>query len=167
MGKKPAEIEREIAEKRTEISQRIDDLQTRMHDDIEAVRTDAKARSSRMMGDAKETLKVDNIKQMLDEHTLSTMAGAVGVGVLIGVVSEGLGSGGNGGSSRHDTRDNGHQKSGGGMSAMLATLMGPAASVAQRELQELVRDGFASLKGQPTQSGQDDKRVENRDVGVE
>lgn len=168
MGKKPAEIERKIAEKRNHITERIENLQTRMQDDMQAVRSDARDRSSRVLDDAKETLKVDSIKQMLEDHTLSTMAGAVGVGVLFGVVSEGLGSGN--GSSRRDSRDNGNSNghsSGGGVGGMLASLVGPAASTAQNELQDLVREGFATLKGQVQQVGHDDKRVENRDVGVE
>jgi hypothetical protein len=116
--------------------------------------------------DAKDSLKVDSVKQMMEDHTLSTMAGALGVGVLLGVVSEGFGSGGSS-SSRDGYRSRDGHREGGGMTGMLASLIGPAASTAQNELQDLVREGFDTLKGQVRQVGHEDKRVENRDVGVE
>lgn len=173
MGKKPDQIEREIAEKRSQISAQIEGLQTRVQDDVDAMRLDAKERSAQAFGDAKETLKVDHIKQMMEDHTVSTMAGAVGLGVVLGMVSEGLSSGG---SNSNSSRSNGYGGSngsssrnggGGGIASMLASFVGPAASTAQSELQDLVREGFGSLKGQVKQTGHEDKRVENRDIGVE
>lgn len=174
MGKKPDQIEREIAEKRSQISAQIEGLQTRVQDDVEAMRVDAKERSAQAFGDAKETLKVDHIKQMMEDHTVSTMAGAVGIGVVLGMVSEGLSSsGGSGNSNRNNGYGGGNGSSsrngggGGGIASMLASFVGPAASTAQSELQDLVREGFDSLKGQVKQTGNEDKRVENRDIGVE
>jgi ElaB/YqjD/DUF883 family membrane-anchored ribosome-binding protein len=166
MGKKPDQIEHDIEAKRAQIGQRIENLQHRAHNDVETMRTEAKDRSSMAFEDAKDSLKVDSVKQMMEDHTLSTMAGALGVGVLLGVVSEGFGSGGSS-SSRDGYRSRDGHREGGGMTGMLASLIGPAASTAQNELQDLVREGFDTLKGQVRQVGHEDKRVENRDVGVE
>lgn len=170
MGKKPDEIQREIEKKRADIGQRIEGLQHRAQEDVQAVRAEAKDRSSHALEDAKGQISMDTVKQLVDEHTLSTMAGAVGVGVLLGVASEGFkSSGGGGGRNGHSNgRSNGASNGGGGgIAGIMASFMGPAASTAQNELEDLVREGFASLKGQVRQGGQEDKRVENRDLGVE
>lgn len=170
MGKKPDQIERDIELKRRDIGRRIEGLQHRVQDDVNAIRTEAKDRSSTALEGAKENLRLDSVKQLVEDHTLSTVAGAMGVGVLLGVVSEGLGSGGGSRSRSNGSsyEDRGNGSSGGsGMAGMLTALLGPAASTAQDELQSLVRDGFETLKGQVRQVGHEDKRVENRDVGVE
>jgi ElaB/YqjD/DUF883 family membrane-anchored ribosome-binding protein len=173
VGKKPDEIERDIVQKREQIGRRIEGLQHRIQEDAQAVKADARERSSVAVDQARDSLKMENVKQVMEEHTLSAMAGAVGVGVLLGVVSEGITSGGrsrsnNGGSDGYRSNgSSGGSSGGGGLSSMIASLVGPAASTAQNELQDLVREGFSTLKGQVKQAGHEDKRVENRDVGVE
>jgi hypothetical protein len=95
---------------------------------------------------------------MMEEHTLSTMAGAVGLGVLAGVVSEGLGGNGssNGGSHRSSQRNNSGSF---GLGGLVSSLLGPAASTAQDEFQQLVREGFSTLRGQSGMSETKPKRV--------
>lgn len=172
MGKKPDQIEHDIREQRAHITRQIEGLQHRVQEDMQSVRAEAKDRASYAMDEAKSSLKVDTVKEMMQDHTLSTMAGALGLGVVLGVVSEGVGSGGNG-SSRNGGSSNGGGSNGGGggsssgLGGLLASLVMPAASTAQDELQDLVRQGFSTLKGQVNQTGNTDKRVENRDVGVE
>jgi ElaB/YqjD/DUF883 family membrane-anchored ribosome-binding protein len=181
MGKKPDQIEQDIKAQREHISRRIDDLQTRVQDDIQTVRSEAKERANSTVGeakgkldDAKGSLNLDTVKSMVEEHTMSSIAGALGVGVLLGVVSEGLGGGGSNSGSQNGQRSSGQSNGGGGSSgigAMIASIVGPAASTAQDELQQLVREGFSVAKEQVQQvksSGNNsDVLVKNRDVGVE
>jgi ElaB/YqjD/DUF883 family membrane-anchored ribosome-binding protein len=181
MGKKPDQIEQDIKAQREHISRRIDDLQTRVQDDIQTVRSEAKERANSTVGeakgkldDAKGSLNLDTVKSMVEEHTMSSIAGALGVGVLLGVVSEGLGGGGSNSGSQNGQRSSGQSNGGGGSSgigAMIASIVGPAASTAQDELQQLVREGFSVAKEQVQQvkssSNNSDVLVKNRDVGVE
>jgi ElaB/YqjD/DUF883 family membrane-anchored ribosome-binding protein len=183
MGKKPDQIEQDIKAQREHISRRIDDLQTRVQDDIQTVRSEAKERANSTVGeakgkldDAKGSLNLDTVKSMVEEHTMSSIAGALGVGVLLGVVSEGLGGGGSNSGSQNGQRSSGQSNgsSGGGSSGlggMIASIVGPAASTAQDELQQLVREGFSVAKEQVQQvkssSNNSDVLVKNRDVGVE
>jgi hypothetical protein len=182
MGKKPAQIEADIKAQRAHISNRIEELERRAQDDIGSLQSEAKARASGAIDDAKgridnakSSVDLSSLKSMVEQHTASTMAGAVGVGVLLGIVSEGFG-GGNGGStsggrqsSFYDRQDSG---GGGALSGLVASFFGPAANTAQGELQQLVREGFALLKDQVQQvkEGEQSDRnmlVRNRDVGVE
>jgi hypothetical protein len=186
MGKKPDQIEQDIRSQRDHISRRIEDLQHRVQDDMASVRSEAKDRASSAVDDAKgkiegakESLHTDTLKSMVEDHTISTMAGALGVGVLLGVISEGFGSG-NGSSSRSggyraasDAREYGYESrrsqngGGNGLAGMIASVVGPAASAAQDELQQLVRESFGTLKEQVNKVGKEDPAVKNRDVGVE
>ena len=49
---------------------------------------------------------------------------------------------------------------------MVGSLLGPAAVTAQNELQDLIKEGFATLKGR-NGNGASDTLRQNRDVGVE
>jgi hypothetical protein len=182
MGKKPAQIEADIAAQRQHISRRIEDLERRAQDDIGSLQSEAKARASGAFDDAKGrvqdvrgSINVDGLRAMVEEHTASTMAGAVGIGVLLGVISEGFGGGGNGHSNgsrgrraAYDRQDSG----GGALSGLIASFIGPAANTAQEEMQDLVREGFSLLKDQLQQVKEGEKSdrtmlERNRDVGVE
>jgi len=165
VGKKPDQIEREISEHRDRMTVRLQGLQSRMQEDVETVRTEAKARTSEAIDGAKGNMNVDSVKRMMEEHTLSTMAGAVGLGVLAGVVSDGLGSG-NGSSHNNNSNNRNNSAAGFGLGGLVSSLLGPAATTAQDEFQQLVREGFSTLRGKSGDSAAD-KRVENRDVGVE
>jgi ElaB/YqjD/DUF883 family membrane-anchored ribosome-binding protein len=167
---------------------RIGELERRVQDDVESIQAEAKGRASmaveeargKMQG-AKDSLRVEDLKSMVEQHTVSSMAGALGVGVLLGVVSESIG-GGNGHSNGHSNNGSGSSNArqsagGGGLGSVIASVFGPAASTAQNELQELVRDGFSIMKEQVHQvrdnvnngssANSSDTLVKNRDVGVE
>jgi ElaB/YqjD/DUF883 family membrane-anchored ribosome-binding protein len=157
MGKKPDEIENEIRTYREAITRRMDDLQRRVQDDLQSVRQEAKDRASTAVGGTKDALKVDNLndsmRSLMEEHALSSVAAALGVGVVLGMVSEG---GSSDGAERSEGRPgyryetNGSRRNGGrsGLTSMLASFVGPAASTAQNELQDLVREGFSLVKEQ-------------------
>ena len=166
MGANPDEIERQIAQQRARIDERMKGLETRIRDDVENVRTEASNRASGTVGGAKELFQPDG---PMRDHPLSMMAGALGLGVVLGMVSEGLTSGREpGAGDRHSYRRNDSRRSDGssGISSMVGSLLGPAAVTAQNELQDLIKEGFATLKGGNGNSASDTLR-RNRDVGVE
>lgn len=170
MGKKPDQIEQDIIQQRNYISRRVEDLQHRVQEDVRTVRAEARGRATGAMDqakgrmqDARQSVKLDNInldsiKSLVEEHTVSSMAGALGLGVLLGVVSEGIGGGGSGRSessrrasaAAHTGGDSRESRNGGGggISSMIGSMIGPAASTAQSELQDLVREGFNLMKEQ-------------------
>lgn len=168
MGKKPDQIEREISDQRSRIGEHLGTLQTRVQDDVGVVRDEARTRMSGAFDDAKGAFGSDGIMQ---QHPLTTMAGALGVGVVLGVASEGFGSGArrndgsSGGSSGRSEAAPGNSAS--GIGGLLASIVGPAAGTAQEELQQLVREGFDAVRGQASETMRGNQRVENRDVGVE
>jgi ElaB/YqjD/DUF883 family membrane-anchored ribosome-binding protein len=166
MGAKPDEIERQIAAQRANIDQRLQGLETRVKQDVDSVRNEASNRASGTVSGFKQVFETDG---PMREHPLSMMAGALGLGVVLGMVSEGITSSGGGDSRSNGSthqRDEGRSNGGGssGVGSLLAGLVGPAATTAQNELQDLIKEGFASLKGK----GDNGHTLrENRDVGVE
>jgi ElaB/YqjD/DUF883 family membrane-anchored ribosome-binding protein len=163
VGKDPDQIEREIRDYRGHIGDRIDGLQKRVRSDIETAQSEAKQRVNTTMEDTKQTLKPQSL---MDEHPLSSVAGALGIGVLLGVASEGFSSGGKSdGNSASNGRRDGNGES--ALSGLLGSIVGPAARTAQDELQHLVKQGFSAVREQASQMTETDPRVQNRDVGVE
>ena len=100
-------------------------------------------------------------------HRLSMMAGALGLGVVLGMVSEGLTADG-GGRPKPATIQARRLSRVGGSSGFRpwSSVLGPAAVTAQNELQDLIKEGFATLKGR-NGNGASDTLRQNRDVGVE
>jgi ElaB/YqjD/DUF883 family membrane-anchored ribosome-binding protein len=168
MGAKPDEIERQIREQRARIDNRMQGLEYRIKDDVDKVRSEASNRTSGTVEGVKGVFQPDG---PMRDHPVSMMAGALGVGVLMGMVSEGLTSGSSSSSRNGGSHDNGRSSNGNGSSSGLAALVtsviGPAASTAQNELQDLVREGFSSLKSMTNGSSSGDTLRRNRDVGVE
>jgi hypothetical protein len=170
VGKKPDEIERDIKAHREHITQRVEGLQHRVQDDMKAVRSEATGRASHAFGgakgkvnDARGTLNFDSVKSLVEEHTVPSLAGALGAGMLLGKVS----GGGNGhpkqsfdttrsefadlsdtSASTGDSSNGG----GGGISGLLTSMFGPAANKAQEEFQDLIHEGFALVKEQIQQA---------------
>jgi len=166
MGAKPDEIERQIADQRARIDHRMQGLESRVKQNVETVRTEASTRASDTVGGVKQIFEPEG---PMREHPLSMMAGALGLGVVLGMVSEGITSSGGGDSRSNGSNHQGNESrsNGGGSSgvgSLLAGLVGPAATTAQNELQDLIKEGFASLKGR---SSNGNTLRENRDVGVE
>jgi ElaB/YqjD/DUF883 family membrane-anchored ribosome-binding protein len=147
MGAKPDEIERQIAQQRARIDQRMQGLESRIRDDVDTVRTEATNRASGTVSGAKELFQPEG---PMHDHPLSMMAGALGLGIVLGMVSEGLTADGAGSSSqRHGgyPRETSSSNGSSGIGSMLSGLVGPAAVTAQNEIQDLVKEGFAALKG--------------------
>lgn len=178
MGKKPDEIECEIKQHREQMEGRISGLQGRVRHDIDSVRGEARGRASGAFGDAKQNL---DIERLMRDHTLPSLAGGLSIGVLMGAASEGFGSangkrkhaqnGSSNGASAEEytasaednatseqTHDDG-AGGGSGLGGLMASALGPAARTAQDELQELVHEGFAAIKGRARRS--DDTKAED------
>jgi hypothetical protein len=167
MGTNPDEIERQIREQRALIDQRMQGLETRIRQDVDTARTETANRTSGSVDSVKEIFQPSG---PMRDHPLSMMAGALGLGVVLGMVSEGLTSG-NGNSSHENGRsysrsENGSSNGSSGLASMVSSLVGPAAVTAQNELQDLIKEGFATLKGHDNGKSSNMLR-ENRDVGVE
>jgi hypothetical protein len=77
MGKRPAEIEREIAEQRELVSSRVKEMRQRGSDNVDEL-------SSRL-GD---TLNSTVVKQTVEERPMLTVAGALALGVALGMASD-------------------------------------------------------------------------------
>jgi len=166
MGANPDEIERQIAQQRARIDERMQGLETHIKQEVDSVRTEASDRASGTVGGVKEIFQPEG---PMREHPLTMMAGALGLGVVLGMVSEGLTSGGDSGDrNQQPYRRDDYRRSNGssGISSMVGSLLGPAAVTAQNELQDLIKEGFATLKG-GNGNGSSNTLRQNRDVGVE
>ena len=167
MGTNPDEIERQIREQRARIDQHMQGLESRIRQDVDTARTEAANRTSGSVDSVKEIFQPSG---PIKDHPVSMLAGALGLGVVLGMVSEGL-TAGDGSSSQPNGRTygrNGSQSSNGssGIASMIGSLVGPAAITAQNELQDLIKEGFATLKGRDNGHSSNTIR-DNRDVGIE
>ena len=142
MGKKPDDIEREIRERRALISRKMNDLQARVEGDINGVIGAASDEASTVMERVSRTVRLE---ERMERSPLTVLAGGLGLGVLLGVASEGIGgSGRSNGNGRRDSR-NGRYDNGGGSSALdglLGGVTGAAANVVSKEISEFLRAGL-------------------------
>jgi len=146
MGKDPDAIDRHIAEQRARIGQQIASLKGRVRADLRSVRDEAKGRVSMVAEEAKATMDVDS---QMKEHPASILTGALGLGVVLGMIG--------GESSSRDGRapsygDGPSTPRGGSQGSLLGGLLGPAlgsvSGTLTEELRQLIREGFASLRGE-------------------
>lgn len=164
MGKKPDQVERDINAQRANITAHVEGLQKRVRDDLDTAQAAAKGRVNDAVQGTKQTLKPDNL---LEEHPISGVAGAMAIGVVLGIAGNGHNDGH---SSRSSRQHNGSGSGDGALSGLLASVLSPAAHAAQQELQGLVREGFSALKEQANQVASNatgDPYRQNRDLGVE
>ncbi|HUF53238.1 MAG TPA: hypothetical protein VMR52_05620 [Dehalococcoidia bacterium] len=142
MGKKPAEIEQDIRDKRESISQKLDELTSRGSGDLQEV-------SERVQGVYRDS----PLKAALDDHPLLAVAGAVGVGVALGMASDMF-------SSKESMRPEGGHRAysadpsarvGGDFGGVIASLQGIVVEEARKFVDELMS---------PTKVNQDDRTPE-------
>jgi ElaB/YqjD/DUF883 family membrane-anchored ribosome-binding protein len=149
MGQDPAAIEREIARKRSAIGSHIEGVQTRVRDDVAELRHTAEDQANATVQQTKSKL---DISAQAREHPLSMLAGALGLGVVLGAASEGLpgsGGGANGGGNGHgqsSSRQQSNDQSNGMIAGMMTSVIGPAAETIRDELRQLVKEGFGAFK---------------------
>ena len=142
MGKSPDEIEREIARRREWLSQRIGSLQERVDDDINSMKSGVRDRAK---GAANTTKDSVDVRSKVEEHPLTMVVGAFGVGVLLGVMSD---SAGGAEDELHERRfgSNGRRDDG-FLSEIAGSIMGFASSTVRDELRQVVRDSMSGLNG--------------------
>jgi len=146
VGKNPAEIEREIAQKRAAISAHIDDVQHRVRSDVSDLQETARREAGASVDETKHSL---NIGAQAQEHPLSMLTGALGLGVILGAASEGLpGGGSNGKNDRsYDQRSSSSNDAGDGLlGGLMMSVAGPATETIRDELRDLIKEGFSSFK---------------------
>ena len=152
MGKKPAEIQHEIERKRAAIGSHIEDVQHRVRDDVTTLKHSAENQASQTVGQTKSKL---DFSAQTQEHPLSMLTGALGLGVILGAASEGLPGNGKSRSNDNGRRPGAHfepsssqnNNGGGGMLGnLMSSFISPAGETVRDELRELVKDGFAAFK---------------------
>jgi ElaB/YqjD/DUF883 family membrane-anchored ribosome-binding protein len=170
MGKDPAELDRQIEQQRQQITRRLDDLQGRIRKDVSSVRDEAKGRASNMAGEAKTY--VDFQTQMRERPAL-TMAGALGVGVLLGVLSESLTASDSSytGAPRYAYEPPARPSAlTSAFNDLAGSIFGPATSTFRDELRDLVQEGFTSvkrsLKGEGTEGDRPDLNMQPQDESL-
>ena len=147
MGKKPDEIQREIEQHRERVGQRMGNLQGRVQDDIKSVKSVMNEGASGIAGRTSESL---DLRSHFSEHPYTAVAGGLGLGVLLGITSEGLMKGGKGNgnaSSSSGGNRNGAASGGSGTEASflagaMGTLTAAAGEVFKDELRQFVRGGL-------------------------
>lgn len=126
MGQKPGVIEQEIRETREAISNKIDRMTSRGADDVREV-------TSRIEGFFEEK----QIASAAREHPLATLAGALGLGVALGMASGSVHMP----SRSHDSREDPRNRVREGISAgFLASILAPIEAAAVEQGTELVRE---------------------------
>jgi hypothetical protein len=123
MGKRPAEIEREIAQQREDISRHVSEMRQRGSDDVQEF-------SSRL-GD---TLNSSAVRQTVEERPMLTVAGALALGVALGMASESVSLRGIASTAKEGARQTTSAGSG---------LMGALSGIAADELRSLL-EGWLS-----------------------
>ena len=146
MGKTSDELQREIAQHRERMERRVDDLQNRVKTDVD----DASTAVS-------EKVSATKISEYVEQRPLTTLAGAFGAGIVLGLATPGGGA-----SSRSSGRpqraydsgySNGGSGGGGPLDGFLAGLVGNASGMLsgklQDEFQSLLDGMFDKTKSRP------------------
>ena len=132
MGKRPDEIRREIAAHRSMMQSKIERLEGRVRDDVRDASEDMRH----------DVLERTRINEYVEKRPLTTVAGALGAGILLGVLSESVSFGGQD-SARRSVSGRYREDSGAGVSGMLDDLLRTAAGFVgggvQHEVRELLR----------------------------
>ncbi|HXH21793.1 MAG TPA: hypothetical protein VNN10_07170 [Dehalococcoidia bacterium] len=141
MGRGPDQLEHQIREHREAISRRIDGLQKRVQDDLDRVSAESRMRADEAVGGARQAFDVES---RVRERPMTTLAGAFGAGVLLGIVTDNA-NGGRQEAPRYQPaaqRDEGSLL--GGFAGSLWALLGPGL---QEEIRESLRNAVRSLTG--------------------
>jgi ElaB/YqjD/DUF883 family membrane-anchored ribosome-binding protein len=139
MGKKPDDIESEIRAKRRAISDRLQSLEARAGDDVSWLRSSLQDRANEVADKAGAMFKVP---ESMQERPYTTLLGAAGLGVALGMASEGIPA-----PRRNDSR-NGRQNDGEGglLDGFFGSILGVAAGTIQDEMKRLIREGFSEVR---------------------
>jgi ElaB/YqjD/DUF883 family membrane-anchored ribosome-binding protein len=137
MAEKPGDIEREIAERRRAISEKLDRVSARVGKDLRAARDEA---GDRMPYGG-------NVDALVHDHPLASVAFAFGLGVLLGGVAPSASTTGRG-------IHQGAEATAGAGGGLLAVLLEPVRQPIQDEVTRLVRQAAAGFG----ENGRDGRR---------
>jgi hypothetical protein len=146
VGNNPAEIQRQIEAKRAQIGARIEGVQHRVRGDATDLKQSAEDQASATLEQAKSKL---NLSAQAQEHPLSMLTGALGLGVILGAASEGMPGRSDG---RHDSgqastsRSSSNNSGDGMLGGLMMSAIGPAAETVRDELRDLIKEGFSAFK---------------------
>jgi ElaB/YqjD/DUF883 family membrane-anchored ribosome-binding protein len=141
VGKDPVQIERSIREHRDQIGRQVSQLQDRVQQDLQSMRDKAQEQASHTVEDAKHFLDLD---QQMQQHPYTALAGALGLGVVLGMASEGLpGGSANGNTSSYTSRRTDGRS---GLGDLMSSVAGVAGSTIQDELRQFVQEGLDSFR---------------------
>jgi hypothetical protein len=138
MGKRSADIEREIAEHRQNITRKRTQLEDRVRTDVHDARVSV----------TDEIAERTKLGEYARERPLMTLAAAFGAGVLLGGVTD---SGGGGGKESHDGgreprtvryRREANGSGDGLVASLLGSITGPVGFTLQDEVRSAIRDVF-------------------------
>ncbi|HXK34716.1 MAG TPA: hypothetical protein VNM91_11980 [Dehalococcoidia bacterium] len=138
MGKKSADIEREIAELRDSIATKIDRVRDRVRDDV-------KDFSSAAWDDVAERTRIG---EHVEKRPMATLAAALGVGVLLGVASDGLLAGAQRGQQPEARTSHNGRREGGVIHTVAGTASGAVGGKLGDELRELLRQVLGEAPGE-------------------
>jgi ElaB/YqjD/DUF883 family membrane-anchored ribosome-binding protein len=145
VDKKPDQIEREIREQREAITSRISALQERVRKDVDSVKTEAQDRAAGLKNQASQSLNLDT---QVQEHPLASLAGAFGVGVVLGVLSD------SGGPSAANFGAQTAGRGGSALGDLASSLWGMAGAGVQDEIRAALRDGVRNVTGRQSSNGE-------------
>jgi hypothetical protein len=161
MGKTSADIEREIAEHRRMVERKIEALQERVRGDVDSLSSNVQDRASDAGSNVSERLDLDRHAR---ERPMTLLGAAFGTGVLLGVVSEGLG----GDDGRRDDRRDAaayrrrprDRSSGDGMlGELLGTTIGSMRGTFIDEFRTTLRDVFENERPADRRAESTDQRA--------
>lgn len=127
MGKKPAEIQREIAQQRSNIERRLHSLEDRVADDVR----DAGHAFSEEVGER------THINQYAEQRPMTTVLGAFGAGVFLGMMS---GRGARQSNGRKHASSRYESERGGLFDDVMGAASGAIGGSLQTEVRQLIRD---------------------------
>jgi ElaB/YqjD/DUF883 family membrane-anchored ribosome-binding protein len=143
MGKGSDELEREIAEFRSQLGGKTDHVKGRVQSDVEGV----KDSFAQQVETVKENANYHALEERVRQNPLTYTAGALGVGVALGMLSDKISVGGGSGSQGESRPQARQQDAGGGLLAgFLGNLTSNLGGTIQDEAQSLIRQAFEGFK---------------------
>ena len=148
MGKKPAQLEREIADQRREMTRKREHIEDRVRGSVDDVKSTAS-----------ELTRKSKLNEYINERPLTTMIAAFGTGMLLGVASEtapaAARTAGHGAQSAYD-------RAGGAglLTGVLGTVTGPLGNTLQDELRTTLRDVLGRNDGHDGAQYHEGHRIE-------
>ncbi|HET9200044.1 MAG TPA: hypothetical protein VFO84_03590 [Dehalococcoidia bacterium] len=145
MGKSSNELQREIEELRAQLSGKTDHVRGRVQGDVEGVRDSF----TQQVETVKENANYHALEERVRQNPLTYTAGALGVGVALGMLSDSISIGGSGksSSSARDQRQPSNES--GILGGMLGSLTANLGGTIQEEAQSLIRQAFEGFKAGP------------------